>query len=541
MERLILSESDLASPKKLDILKAELKALILNKGVKWGEGIKGKEFYKMNFDTKEVLLNPRGAFITALLFKDKLRKFEADYVAGMTLASHLIASGLIFMDSFADNKLHGLLIRKEPKNHNMCKQIEGALNSNSRVVIVDDALHAANFSIRSIELLEKSGCGIQGVEVLINYQKEEDKLLRERGYQVDQIFTLEELGLKPLTKPKLENMFKLLWKYGPVNLSDYTAPKSTPCMDENRVYVGSDQGKMLAFDFDGKLLWEFKTDYHEHGVHSSPILIDDKVIFSAYDGNVYSIDSEDGKSSWKSKISDWIGSSPVYDPETKLLYIGLEHNPKTGSLAALDLKGNLVWDFLASDYVPGKPETARNKDIVVVGCNDSCIYACSKRNGDLLWKFAANGEVKGSPTIDNEKNKVYAASFDGNLYCLNLLNGDLIWKRKLGTKLFNKPLVYGSKVIIGSYSNQVACLNKENGEIEWYFMTGDSILSSPFYDNGIIYIGSYDKHIYAIDLNDGKPLWRFKTDGIITSSPRIKNGKLFVSSNDSYLYCFERQ
>lgn len=519
----------------------ELKQMILDNGIVWSPEFENQNRnYRWVIDTKQILLNPRGLYLTSLLFLEKMKRYKAVHLGGMTMASHLITSSIVYLSSFMNCGYNGFFIRKERKQTGLLKQIEGIVEPDSDVIIVDDGLNAADFATRSIELVERLGCRIKCIVVLINFQRREYEELKSKGYDIESIFTLGELGIGRPQAPAKPNMLKLIWKYGIINKNDYTAPKSTPFINENGIYVGSDQNKIMAIDFDGKLKWEFESDYHPEGVHSSPTVFDGKVICGSYSGYLYVLNENDGSLIWKNKACDFIGSSPILDVETKTIYIGLENSTLQGTMAAFNLDtGRLLWEFVTNGHVPSKPEICGG--IIAFGSNDFNIYACNKNDGSRIWKFTTGAEPKGSPTIDKETKRVYATSFDGFLYCLDLIDGGLIWKKKLGCRLFNKPLIYDGKVLVSSYSGEVAALDKSNGKVKWFFMSQDSILSSPIEKDGRIFIGSNDGNVYAIGSENGKLLWKHKTNGKVTSSPRVYKDKLFISSNDGYLYCFEKQ
>lgn len=535
MENITLSK--LQNSKSLDKMKEELKSPILNHGIVWGADLgPNNKAYKWVMDTKAFLLDPRGLYFTNQLFMDKIKKYNPDAIGGLTLASHIIASGLVYFNYDSGKKFDGFLVRRERKKHGMLKLIEGPNIKNKNVVIVDDILNAAGFATKAIEAVETTGCKVVAVVVLVNFESEEFVSLKKKGYNVESIFNLKELGLDTRHTPLKPNMLELRWRYGVVNATDYTAPKSSPEIFDDKIYIGSDQGKMLCIDFSGRILWEFKTDPHPYGVHSSPIIVDEKVIFTGYDGSIYALNKNNGLLIWKNKASSYIGASPIYDPNTKMVYAGLENSTLKGTMAAFDLDGSIAWEFATNNHVACRAAVGK-QDIIIFGSNDCFIYACKKTNGEFLWKFRANGEIKGRITINSDF--CYTTSFDGFLYCLDL-NGNLIWKKKLGNALYSEPIIYKDKVIVGSYSNQLTALDKKNGRILWHFASNDKIQSYPLCSDGVVYFGSHDGSLYAVDVENGQLLWKFMTGGPITSSPRISKNKLFVSSNDGYLYCFER-
>mgnify|MGYP001559939801 CR=1 FL=1 len=531
----------LESPKQdsLDKIKKELKSVVLNQGVVWGEGLdENNKPYNWVMDTKAFLLDPRSLHITAQLFMDKIEKYRPDAIGGLTLASHLIASALVYLSFDTECKFDGFLVRRERKQYSMMKLIEGVCKEKSNVVIVDDGLNAAGFATRAIEAVESHGCKVLAVIVLTDFEREEHYQLREKGYIVESIFTLKELGLEPKTKQQTPDLYELKWRYGMVNSGEIDIPKSSPIVENDKIYVGSDQGRVLCLNLSGELLWEFKSDPHFEGIHATPIIVKDKIIIGGYDGGIYAINKNDGSLVWKNKVSSWIGSTATYDEETKLAFVGLENSTLQGTLAAINAEnGNIVWEFTTNNHVPCRP--AVWQDLVVFGSNDFYFYALDKKTGKLIWKYRTYGEIKGRISIDN--NMCFFACTDGRVYCIELKTGNLIWKRKIGRFLLNQPVIYGDKVVVGSYSNQLTALDKKTGKVLWYFMTNGPIVSYPTYHEGMVYFGSRDNSIYVVDAENGALQWKFITGGMVTSSPAVYKNKLLVSSNDGYLYCFEKK
>ena len=520
-------------------IREELKLAILNHGVLFGEGLdENNKPYNWVIDTKSFLLQPRYLRITAMLFMEKIRKYEPDAVGGLTLASHLITSALVHLSSDTDHRLNGFLVRRERKNYSMMKIIEGICEEKSNVVILDDGLNSAGFATKAVEAVESIGCKVLSVIVLTDFEKEEHQKLKEKGYIVESIFTLKELGLDPNEKPKMPDLYEIKWRYGGVNSGEIDIPKSSPVVEPNKIYVGSDQGKVLCLNFSGELLWEFKPDYHYEGIHATPILVEDKVIIGGYDGGIYAINKNDGSLVWKNKVSSWIGSTADYDEETNMVFVGLENSTMHGTLAAINAKnGDLVWEFVTQNHVPCRPAVWKN--LVIFGSNDFYFYALDKKTGGLVWKYRAYGEIKGRISLD--ANKCLFTCTDGCVYCVEIETGKLLWKRKIGRLLLNQPVVFGRKVITGSFSNQLTALDKNTGKVYWHFSTRGPVVCYPKISDGIVFFGSSDRSIYAVDAENGSLLWKFITGGMVTSSPAVYNDKLFVSSNDGYLYCFEKK
>src|SRR5688572_943356 len=77
---------------------------------------------------------------------------------------------------------------------------------------------------------------------------------------------------------------------GPVwNFKTQGPVKSSPSIDQRRVFVGSTDGHLYALDLNsGKKLWSFKT---EAAIESSPLVLNGRVFIGSTDANLYALDA----------------------------------------------------------------------------------------------------------------------------------------------------------------------------------------------------------------------------------------------------------
>jgi eukaryotic-like serine/threonine-protein kinase len=177
------------------------------------------------------------------------------------------------------------------------------------------------------------------------------------------------------------------------------------------------------------------------------------------------------------------------------------------------------WSFSTDGRVFSSPIIFKDK--VLVGSDDSCLYALKVKDGSLLWKFKSGGMIRSTPVIYN--NKAFIFSYDGYLYCLGLYSGKEIWKFKTaGERAFAAPGIHG--------------LPEKNRLLDdpW-----DMYASSPVIANGNIYFGCGEGVFYAIDCNSGRKIWEYVTNGVIHSSPAYSDSTVFFGSWDSYLYALD--
>jgi outer membrane protein assembly factor BamB len=95
---------------------------------------------------------------------------------------------------------------------------------------------------------------------------------------------------------------------------------SSPAVAYGKVFVGSYDGKVYAFDEkNGRLIWSYATgDLIES---SSPAVADNKVFIGSDDTYVYALDQRSGRLLWSIKTGGWAGeSSPAI--ADSVLYTG---------------------------------------------------------------------------------------------------------------------------------------------------------------------------------------------------------------------------
>jgi len=107
-------------------------------------------------------------------------------------------------------------------------------------------------------------------------------------------------------------------RYPPMTGNEVSSSNATPCSDGARVYWASGGGMkgpgasvVCCFDLDGKRLWTYHEAFGaaEHGLHTSPVLADGKLIYAAYK-TLIAFDPPTGKILWRTPTAESGGASP---------------------------------------------------------------------------------------------------------------------------------------------------------------------------------------------------------------------------------------
>jgi outer membrane protein assembly factor BamB len=264
---------------------------------------------------------------------------------------------------------------------------------------------------------------------------------------------------------------KVLWSK-PYEFARYrkhqfnTSASSTPAVDADRVYVlwaTHDAFSVHALDHQGNEVWRkdlgaFPT---QHGVASSPIVVDDLLIFAKEpedsSGSLIALDKKTGAPRWKrdrsSKASPYM--TPIlYRPKTgpaELIFTSTAHG-----VTSLDPRtGDLNWEI---------------RDIFKARCVAGPVVA-----GDLIFQAAGTGGG------DREAVAVRPGSKQAGTH------PEVVFKVMRGISYVPCPLVHAGKIIMWGDAGIVTCLKADTGDPLWSERVGGNFFGSPVLVNGKIY------------------------------------------------------
>jgi orotate phosphoribosyltransferase len=148
------------------------------------------------FDCKKTTLDPEGAYLIGQILYDRVKNWPIVGVGGLTLGADPIASALMLAAWGYNRRIAQFIVRKELKGHGAVKWIEGSLNQDDRVLIVDDVATTGGSVIKAIERAREDGLIVHGVYVLVD-REEFDGMEKVRqtvpGCPVEALITRTEI------------------------------------------------------------------------------------------------------------------------------------------------------------------------------------------------------------------------------------------------------------------------------------------------------------------------------------------------------------
>ena len=276
------------------------------------------------------------------------------------------------------------------------------------------------------------------------------------GYSV--LLALNALDGKELWQKKY-----VLSKYRPNRLNSFAT--ATPVVDAENVYVlftSPEETILAALDHAGTEIWsrKFEGVHCQHGAGSSPIVIDEVVVFT----HEHEGDGTDSKSAWiavnrKTGKTHWAlerKTSPktsystpcVYSPKTgdsQLIFTSLAH----GMTGVDPRTGNVVWEsaFAFISRVISSPVIA--DDLLIGTCGD---YGAGKRliairpgtsdksvQPTEVYKIESNNTPY-VPTSIAKDGLLFTFHDRGDVSCLRSATGEQLWREKPAGRFFGSPV-----------------------------------------------------------------------------------------------------
>ena len=145
-------------------------------------------------DARLTTLDAEGVSLISKIFLEEISNDpEINSVGGPTMGADPIVGSIITQSWLNSNAIRGFLVRKETKGHGTTKLIEGNINENDQVAVVEDVVTTGGSVLKAIDALESFGVKIKKVLVVVDREEGAVEIFKERGYELYSIFKISEL------------------------------------------------------------------------------------------------------------------------------------------------------------------------------------------------------------------------------------------------------------------------------------------------------------------------------------------------------------
>jgi outer membrane protein assembly factor BamB len=166
---------------------------------------------------------------------------------------------------------------------------------------------------------------------------------------------------------------------------------TSPVVGGQAVYVGSNDGRLYAFEASsGGRLWPYGIPT-QGAVESTPSLADGRIFFGSGDGRVYALDAETGGQYWRFSTPDAVYAAPlVLDDQIIVASSGLE----LASVGVLD--GRPGWSLPFDHPITAAPAFFKDR-LYLVTRGDPRVFAVNLTTGKLLGSLDTGDWIAGGP------------------------------------------------------------------------------------------------------------------------------------------------
>ncbi|HKY28023.1 MAG TPA: hypothetical protein VJM12_08765, partial [Pyrinomonadaceae bacterium] len=135
-----------------------------------------------------VTLTPRGAELAGRCILKLLERFDGCQIATYGLTGVPILQSCVLQ---SEGRYHGLLIRKEQKQHGSLKLIEGEINLRAPVIVIDDSISSGTCMGEAIDRLQSAGLRVEGGICLVRFGWHGGYArMQERGYHMEAVYDI---------------------------------------------------------------------------------------------------------------------------------------------------------------------------------------------------------------------------------------------------------------------------------------------------------------------------------------------------------------
>jgi outer membrane protein assembly factor BamB len=240
--------------------------------------------------------------------------------------------------------------------------------------------------------------------------------------------------------------------------------------------------------------------------------------------------------------------SPVTDGERVYAWFA------TGQIAAIDLKGKLVWKkHLGAEYGPFEINWGHgsspvvHKDRLILLCYHqpaSYLLSLDARTGRVQWKADAPAGVTSYSTplvLETGGKTEIVVNSSAGVSGHDAATGERLWhvdeanRFPIPTPVFHDGIIYMSRGYRSSPFMAIRPAGKGDvaaTHVTWKVANGAPYISSLVYYDGLIYMTGDVGVLSVADAKTGERVYQERVGGVYTASPVAGDGKVYLVSED---------
>lgn len=304
--------------------------------------------------------------------------------------------------------------------------------------------------------------------------------------------------------------------------------------------------------------WRFRTDSrftesHGNGPRSTPTVDNDRLYVVSAKGNLYALNTKDGKKIWECNLQEEFGSSlpswgfagsVLIEEDLLLLAIGDQEGK---SLAAFNkYNGTLQWTAYTDALSYSSPIAVTfNKQRQIIFLTANNIVSVAPESGQIYWTHQWSDTINITTPMFIPPDKIFISSaYDKGATLLKMrvtdktIEIDEIWMNRVMKNWFNSSVLHDN--FLYGFDNAIfKCIAADSGQEQWKtrgFERGSVILA----DGHLIALGENGKLVLV---EASAEAYREKSsvqilEGKCWTPPTLSGGKLYLR-NEKEMLCLD--
>lgn len=173
-----------------------LKSLLVERSVRLGDftlasGLKS-DYY---IDARRTTMSAEGQVLVGYVAYEAVLEsgLSPTHVGGLTMGADPVAYAIAHRSFLEGHPIDGFSVRKRAKDHGTGQRIEGGLEENGRVLMVEDTMTTGHSTLQAVEAVRAHGAEIVGVLTLVNRSKTAAVFYERQGLPLISLFSGDEL------------------------------------------------------------------------------------------------------------------------------------------------------------------------------------------------------------------------------------------------------------------------------------------------------------------------------------------------------------
>ena len=246
------------------------------------------------------------------------------------------------------------------------------------------------------------------------------------------------------------------------------------------------------------------------------MVVNNKIFFSDYSGNIYGYSINDKKLLWKFNFYKKRYKNYPIKIKLKILNNNLIVSDNLGYIYSVNIQTSQIkW---AKNYgIAFNSNIKIHNNIIFILNQDNKLYMISEINGNQILGLETftsflKTKYKTNISLDSKNNNVFFITSSGELYSINYYSNNINWlsniftRNSSGSELFySSPIVNRNDKIYFSSSVSTYSINTNNGSINWELPFSTNL--RPIVTDQFVFLASEEGFIVNIDNATGKVIW----------------------------------